>query len=80
MSPNDKNTLDIWYIQNASLWLDIKIVLRTILVFLRGERLDYKKLQAARDALEKMRSHSAIGSLVPTAVGDAQSEIIRSVG
>jgi len=80
MSPNDKNTLDIWYIQNSSSWLDIKIVLCTIMVFLRGERLDYKMLQAARDALEKMRSHGAVGPLIPTGVGDAQSEIIRSVG
>jgi lipopolysaccharide/colanic/teichoic acid biosynthesis glycosyltransferase len=38
LSVNDKATLDIWYVKNASLWLDLKILVRTALFVLRGER------------------------------------------
>jgi lipopolysaccharide/colanic/teichoic acid biosynthesis glycosyltransferase len=52
MAPNDKNALDIWYIENASPWLDLKIVVRTGLVLARGERLDVEMLQRVREALK----------------------------
>ena len=39
ISPEDKNALDLWYIRNASLWLDIEILLRTVAVLVRGERV-----------------------------------------
>ena len=80
MSAEDKNTLDIWYIQNASLWLDIKILLRTVMVFVRGERIDHFTLHAAREGLERLKSQSAAGSLVPSGVISRQVEIIHSVG
>ncbi len=32
-----KLALDVWYVDHASLWLDIKILLRTILIVLRRE-------------------------------------------
>ena len=51
MPPNDKNALDLWYIQNASFWLDIKIISRTAIVLLRGERLDAGMLGSARQAV-----------------------------
>src|SRR5262245_22098336 len=38
ISVDDKTALDIWYLKNASLWLDIKILVRTALFVLRGER------------------------------------------
>jgi lipopolysaccharide/colanic/teichoic acid biosynthesis glycosyltransferase len=57
MSPNDKNALDIWYIENASPWLDLKIALRTGLVLARGERVDVKMLQRVREAL-KLQTNS----------------------
>ena len=50
MSPDDKNALDLWYIQNGSLWLDVKIALRTVLVFVRGERIDSRMLRTAQKA------------------------------
>src|SRR5262249_26667083 len=71
MSPNDKNALDIWYIENASPWLDIKIALRTGLVLARGERLDVEMLQRVREALKlqansqpELEGGSAAGALV----------------
>ena len=39
LTAEEKNTLDEWYIRNASLWLDLKIVAKTILFMLGGERL-----------------------------------------
>jgi lipopolysaccharide/colanic/teichoic acid biosynthesis glycosyltransferase len=36
----EKNALDEWYIRNASLELDLKIVAKTVLFMLRGERLN----------------------------------------
>jgi lipopolysaccharide/colanic/teichoic acid biosynthesis glycosyltransferase len=40
LDPESKNALDEWYIRNASFWLDIKILWRTLLVMLRGEKLN----------------------------------------
>jgi lipopolysaccharide/colanic/teichoic acid biosynthesis glycosyltransferase len=48
VSIEDKNALDMWYVRNASLWLDIKILLSTPLVLIRGERVDEATLHAVR--------------------------------
>ena len=37
ISPEDKAALDIWYIMNASLWLDIRILLRTLCLVIFGD-------------------------------------------
>ncbi|MEL6373720.1 MAG: sugar transferase [Pseudomonadota bacterium] len=47
----DKAALDIWYVHNASLWLDAEIMLRTIPMVLRGERLKLEAVQKAWDDL-----------------------------
>jgi len=39
LSVNVKTALDIWYVRNASLWLDAKILLQTALFVLFGERM-----------------------------------------
>lgn len=38
LSPLNKAALDLWYIQNASLALDMKILFKTVVVLLVGER------------------------------------------
>jgi lipopolysaccharide/colanic/teichoic acid biosynthesis glycosyltransferase len=70
MSPNDKNALDMLYVKNASPWLDIKILLRTGLVFIRGERVDANTLQKAREAVGQLTKQDPNSS--------AQVAIIRS--
>jgi lipopolysaccharide/colanic/teichoic acid biosynthesis glycosyltransferase len=60
MQPADKNALDLWYIQNASLWLDIKIILRTAIVLLRGERLDNGMLRLARRATQQRDGRASV--------------------
>jgi lipopolysaccharide/colanic/teichoic acid biosynthesis glycosyltransferase len=38
ISVADKAALDIWYVRNASLWLDLQIMAKTLLMLMRGER------------------------------------------
>jgi lipopolysaccharide/colanic/teichoic acid biosynthesis glycosyltransferase len=63
ISPEDKNALDIWYVQHASLWLDIKILVRTPLVMLRGERVNERAVRAAQKGFGRlMAMNTASGS------------------
>ena len=48
LSPTEKDALDVWYIYNASLWLDLRIVWMTFVCFLNGERRSQKALFQAR--------------------------------
>jgi len=47
VSAADKAAMDVWYAKNASVLLDIKIVLRTVLTLIRGERLDAQAIACA---------------------------------
>ncbi len=47
LSPDEKNALDEWYIQHASLFLDIKIILRTVWVVVHGNPRDDIQISAA---------------------------------
>src|SRR5439155_2752642 len=48
LSPTEKEALDIWYICNASLSLDLRIVGMTLLMLLRGDRRSEKALAQAQ--------------------------------
>jgi lipopolysaccharide/colanic/teichoic acid biosynthesis glycosyltransferase len=37
ITPEEKNALDEWYVRNASLWLDLKIIVKTIVFMFGGE-------------------------------------------
>jgi lipopolysaccharide/colanic/teichoic acid biosynthesis glycosyltransferase len=37
ITPEEKNALDEWYVRNASFWLDVKIIGKTIVFMLSGE-------------------------------------------
>ena len=47
ISMTDKAALDVWYVRNASLLLDLEIVLRTVPIVLFGERVDATSIQRA---------------------------------
>ena len=47
-SPADKAALDTWYILNASPFVDLRILSKTIKIVLLGERVDFDALNAAR--------------------------------
>ncbi|MGO8839792.1 MAG: sugar transferase, partial [Methyloceanibacter sp.] len=59
MSVEDKNAIDVWYVRNASLWLDLKILLQTPIIVIRGERVDQTTLRIARQALERLKAQAA---------------------
>ncbi|MGA7326103.1 MAG: sugar transferase [Rhodomicrobium sp.] len=47
ISPEDKAALDVWYVRNASLFLDLKIAVRTIPMVLIGERISLPLIEEA---------------------------------
>ena len=47
ISAEDKAALDVWYVQNASLLLDIAVVLRTIPMVFLGERISDRLIDRA---------------------------------
>ena len=37
ITPEEKNALDEWYVRNASFWIDLKIIAKTVLFMIGGE-------------------------------------------
>jgi hypothetical protein len=62
LSPTEKEALDVWYINNASLWLDLRIICMTLLVLLRGERRSERALADAQHLLAGEARRSERGS------------------
>jgi lipopolysaccharide/colanic/teichoic acid biosynthesis glycosyltransferase len=62
LTPTEKEALDVWYIRNASLWLDLRIIGMTFLVVLRGERRSEEALAQAQylQAAEAGRDDSGL--------------------
>jgi lipopolysaccharide/colanic/teichoic acid biosynthesis glycosyltransferase len=73
ISVEEKNALDEWYIRNASFWLEIAIVARTIRTFLTGDQRDENAISAA--LLE-----CSTGNVIelPDAVGAGEKQMPRS--
>jgi lipopolysaccharide/colanic/teichoic acid biosynthesis glycosyltransferase len=57
VSAADKAALDIWYVTNASLLLDLRILLRTVPMVLFGERANTGAISQAWAAVDGLRSH-----------------------
>jgi lipopolysaccharide/colanic/teichoic acid biosynthesis glycosyltransferase len=53
LTASDKAALDIWYVRNASLWLDLRILFGTVAVVCQGEETDRN---AIRQAWRELRS------------------------
>jgi hypothetical protein len=47
ISASDKAALDVWYIRNGSLWVDLTILLETLRMLVVGERADAAAIQLA---------------------------------
>lgn len=50
VSVADKAALDLWYIRNASFWLDVRILLATVRMVVRGDQTDLKAITQAWSA------------------------------
>ena len=48
LSATEKEALDVWYIRNASPWVDLRIIGMTLLSLLRGDRRSEKALAQAQ--------------------------------
>jgi lipopolysaccharide/colanic/teichoic acid biosynthesis glycosyltransferase len=53
ISATDKATLDIWYVNKASLLLDVQIIFRTVKMVLLGDRINAGAVCQARQELEE---------------------------
>jgi lipopolysaccharide/colanic/teichoic acid biosynthesis glycosyltransferase len=62
---DEKSTLDLWYIVNASLWLDSRILLGTIRLMLSGEPSDASATEATHSGLKGIRTR-AVDESEPT--------------
>jgi lipopolysaccharide/colanic/teichoic acid biosynthesis glycosyltransferase len=62
ISASDKAALDIWYLRNASLWLDIGILARTIPTIVFGERTEAEAIRQAWDELAQGSGKGRTGS------------------
>ncbi len=51
LTPEQKLVLDVWYIHNMSLWLDISIVLRTCVVMFQKDRARLSAVEQAQKEL-----------------------------
>ncbi len=79
VSAQDKAVLDIWYIKNASLSLDFKIILRTLDMVVRGERFNEEAVLSAYKDLGLTRhetSHSERGEQEADRRGDVDNEVV----
>ena len=80
----EKLALDIWYIQNASLWLDIKVLWHTLRTVLFGEKVNQdaidmamatrKLLQPAAQQLQIAASQPVVDETASSKKGDISTE------
>jgi lipopolysaccharide/colanic/teichoic acid biosynthesis glycosyltransferase len=62
ISSDDKTALDAWYIMNASLWLDIKTLLRTLRLVVSGGELNGLRPHVEHRGVEGTRTGTAVES------------------
>ena len=67
ISASDKAALDVWYLRNASLWLDIVILARTIPTIVFGERTEAEAIRQAWDDLAQATGRARAGRWQPAA-------------
>jgi lipopolysaccharide/colanic/teichoic acid biosynthesis glycosyltransferase len=63
VSPADKAALDVWYVRNVSLTLDLKIILGTVPMLIFGERVTEAAIIHARREIEL--ADSVTGHMMP---------------
>ena len=75
LSVTEKDALDVWYIRNASLWLDLRIIGMTFTSLLRNDRRCDEALgKAMHSYYEQQDSNQALSSWLATADADEASQ------
>jgi lipopolysaccharide/colanic/teichoic acid biosynthesis glycosyltransferase len=54
LSAEEKELLDEWYIRNASLWLDLRIMLMTVVMVFRGDHLRSSQIEPGANNARKL--------------------------
>jgi lipopolysaccharide/colanic/teichoic acid biosynthesis glycosyltransferase len=70
ITADEKGTLDEWYVRNASVWLDIGIILRTVLIVLFGDQWNVSHVA---ESVETDRLDGQNWSPAMAAAGSARS-------
>lgn len=63
ITPEEKAYLDLWYLRNASIEVDLKICLKTLGVLLKGEHRNMRAIDLARAEFQTMAASSMHASL-----------------
>jgi lipopolysaccharide/colanic/teichoic acid biosynthesis glycosyltransferase len=56
LNNSQKLALDVWYVAHRTFWLDCKIVVKTVLTVIIGEKVNMNALALAEDYLEHVQS------------------------
>ena len=70
ITAKDKAALDVWYVKNASLALDLGIIARTVPMVLLGERVNREAVQRAWSELRRAGICQAGASIDVAQPGD----------
>lgn len=57
VTPEEKDALDVWYVQNASVLVDLKIIAHTLIIVATGERFDRRAVAEALSWREQLQLH-----------------------
>lgn len=63
LSNSNRSYYDLLYVENISLWLDIKILFKTILVVLKGEKRQLRRVSAIK--VWEMKQYYTLGVNIP---------------
>ena len=74
ITAEEKGVLDEWYVRNASVWLDIRIILRTVWTVLFGDRYRGSPVAEA-ESVETDKLDGQNWSLAVAAAGSARSSL-----
>jgi lipopolysaccharide/colanic/teichoic acid biosynthesis glycosyltransferase len=77
LSPTEKEVLDVWYIRNASPWVDLRIIWMTVLILLRGERRSEKALAQARYSEAVQAGRSGLRQVAASRFATAAAKLPR---
>jgi lipopolysaccharide/colanic/teichoic acid biosynthesis glycosyltransferase len=60
ISVEDKTALDVWYLRNASFWLDVRILLKTMVMVVTGESRNDRAIRAAFQELREASNRDEV--------------------
>lgn len=78
LTAEEKEILDAWYIEHASLWLDLRIAAMTLRSLIRGDRRSEATLNEARRRREATQEFAALRFAEPMPADERPASVARS--